>query len=50
MGLLLGGSVLTILELFDLIVYNILRKVLHCGRREDFSYTQGSMGEVKIKI
>ena len=50
MGLLLGGSVLTILELLDLIVYNILRKILHFGQRDDFSYTQGSMGEVKIKI
>ena len=44
MGLLLGGSVLTVLELLDLIIYNILKKILCCGQRENYSLADGRMG------
>ena len=50
MGLLLGGSVLTILELLDLIIYNIVRKILTCRHREDFAHKEGSMEEVNVHI
>ena len=50
MGLLLGGSVLTILELLDLIIYNISKKILYCRQREDVSHKEGSMEEVNVKI
>ena len=50
MGLLLGGSVLTILELLDLIIYNISKKILYCRQREDVSHKEESVEEVNVKI
>ena len=48
MGLLLGGSVLTLFEIFDLIIYHGIRKSLETHNRNLQRENTGTNGDARL--